>query len=116
MCHIESEDDLMQCVRVKGVCSKHGCSMAKSVIKERAWRQKKDGLYGNKLVSKVVWKCNFESSPKIRSTATQEGAVNTVGARSTIVCGGKLDVTTMSRSSVTNLGIKRKFTSCHGTE
>ena len=106
----------MQCVRVKGVCSKHGCSMAKSVIKERAWRQKKDGLYGNKLVSKVVWKCNFESSPKIRSTATQEGAVNTVGARSTIVCGGKLDVTTMSRSSVTNLGIKRKFTSCHGTE
>ena len=98
------------CVKKGRMCETHGCSMTRSIVKERAWKKKADGLFGNKTVTRVRWRCDSDSSPKSDVPTPENifgGSLGTTERANVLWSGGKLAESTKLR--ITTSGIKRKL-------
>ena len=61
------------CMRRGRSCVTHKVKMTRKAVKERVWKKKADGLFGNRTVVKSEWICSWQDFPKTVSQITQPG-------------------------------------------
>ena len=85
------------CERRGRRCVTHRVIMIRKAVKERVWRRKADGLFGNRTVVRSVWICGVKDSPKTVSQSPQSGGQGVF--QTAVLCdeiGGELDHRTFS--------------------
>ena len=92
------------------MCETHECSMKRSIVKERAWRKKADGLFGNRTVTRVRWSCVSDGFPKSDVPTPENifgGSLGIPERANHLWSGGKLAEST--KLGIITSGIKRKL-------
>ena len=59
------------CVRRGRSCVTHKVKMTRRAVKERVWKKRADGLFGNRTVVRSDWVCGSEDFPRTISQNTQ---------------------------------------------